>query len=130
MSDYHGLDVTAKLNQIRIAIHSPTPAGNNDVGYSYALAVKEARTSTAPDGITQIPPTSIVPWLEATNPTEYSEIQNGTIVETVENVEFDANASNAAKVQVMNAYVAARIPEITQEVTHRLEFWGADRNLP
>jgi len=121
MSDYHGLEVSAKFNTIRIAIHSNTPNGTNLVGYAYDQALLEYFGET---------PTTAVPWLEATNPTEFGQIQTGNVFETVEVVGFDANATQSEKVQAMNEYVAARKPQVEADMLRRLEYWGADRMLP
>ena len=122
MADYYGLETTAKFNQIKIAIHAASPNGNNLVGYPYDQAVKEVLTTTAPDGITQIGPETVVPWLETTDPATAEAIRTGDIFESVQNVSYDANGSQNEKVQAMNDYVAAEIPVLIDAMQKRLEY--------
>lgn len=118
MANYHVLDISGR-DRARVVFHIPIPAGNNSAGipFQQALAQYDPKLGSA------------VPWLQDSNPTEHAQILSGAVYEREEVVEFNANATDLEKRNVLDvrftqlsAAALARLQEI-------LRFWGLDRDV-
>lgn len=125
MANYHGMQIHPDRDEIRIAFHIPVPDEDNAAGVNLRTALK-AWLESERGGIT----TSEVPWLETSDPTEYTAVVAGEIYELVEWMEFDANASNSEKQAEMDAYFEVLEASVPDKLREQLKFWGKDRDVP
>jgi len=111
MAEYFVLDGAVKENHYRVAAHVAVPGGNNAAGKPWTVVAVEFQESTV----------SAVPWLTA--PVQ-AELDNGTKLEFVMNIEVDA--ASVAKLASFEAALAAQVTVETAELQARLEFWGQE----
>lgn len=124
MADFHVLDITDKKDVARIAFHFAAPVGNNQAGVAYSAAYKEWREE---NGVTLA---SRVPDLTNDDPTEAAAIAAGTVLEHMESVQFNANATNNQKLAAIQARWTALNASLPAEVAENLKFWGYDGDVP
>lgn len=124
MADYHILE-TPNIDRARVAFHyTVPPAETNAVGKLLTEAVNEHLGGSSRANVTQ------VPWLQATNPTEYADIQSGATYEHVTTVYFDGNASNAEKQQIIEDTHDNIGSAVLNTMREKLKFWGYDGTVP
>lgn len=123
MSDYHGLDVQTRGDRIRVVFHLTVPAENNAIGYPLQQAVKEFNEDQSETGIIE----TAVPWDIGL---ELNELQAGQLVETVEIVTFDINASLVERQNAMDQRWRELDAESDDFLRTKFEFWGRDRDVP
>lgn len=110
MSDFHILDINDRRDVARVAFHFDTPAGNNAAGVAYATALAQWKTpATVVTGLAQL---------------EADAIAAGTVIEHAETVQFNANATNGQKQQVIRDRWTALNAVIPGRVSENLRFWG------
>lgn len=124
MANYHLMEISAKGDEARVAFHFVTPVETNVAGVALKDAYKEWQER---DGGAL---GTVLPWLAATNPTEDGQITNGEVVEHVESVQFDANATNAQKQAVLDSRWTALSTIIPDRIRRQLKFWRMNRNVP
>ncbi|MDY6893884.1 MAG: hypothetical protein SVO01_00475 [Thermotogota bacterium] len=122
MSNYHVLETSEKDHASRVAFHIAVPVENNAVGINLCTAVSQFLAGTET-------PTS-VPWLEATNPSEYAQLQNGEVYEHSAEVTYNANLTIAGKRDLLDARYSQLATSIPKIIRSKFRFWGLDRNVP
>lgn len=110
MSDYHVMEIRDKGDSAHLAFHFDTPAGTNAAGVLYSDAL-----------VAWLSPTTDVPDL---GQTEADAIAAGTVIEYAEMVEFDANATNQQKLNVIEARWTQLSSIIPGRIQENLRFWG------
>jgi hypothetical protein len=122
MANYHVLN--SSKDSAVVAFHVPTPSGTNFASKTWADAYKEYKEAEVGGAIQ-----SEVPWLETGNPTEFAQVQAGTMVEKVESVALDGNATDGQKATTIDARWTALSVTIPNKIQEQLNFWGLDRNV-
>ena len=118
--NYHVLQ-SSRGDRVNVVFHISVPDELNAVTVNLRDAVKQY---LAGQGIV-----SQVPWLEANNPTEYAQIQNGEIYEHSTVVQYNVNFSDADKRTEMDSKYTAMAVLIQDEIRSRFKFWGLDRDV-
>jgi len=119
MANYHVLQCSHKKDSATVVFHISVPDENNSVGVNLRTAVKHHYPVE----------TSQVPWLEASDPTEFTQIQNGEIYEHSELVEFNATLTVAEKRAICDSRYTSLVSVIQDRIGNILEFWGLDRDV-
>lgn len=116
--DYHVLEISVDGGKAhaRVAMHIPTPAGNNAAGTSFAAALAEKNGTV----------TSVLPSI--TGP-EQTALNDGSLVEVVETVELIVAQSNAEKQAALDAAYTAAVAREQAEIQKRMWGWGFERNV-
>ena len=115
-TNYYVLSGNPKGTTLQVAFHVVVPAGDNAAGVAWQTAVVEYRGMPDQPGTT-----SIVPGLAAA---EQTKLDAGQLVEFVEPVRDDANASDADRKSNVETHVRDRAIEIGTELGHLLQHWG------
>lgn len=115
-TNYYVLQGSPKGTSLQVVLHVVVPGGNNAAGVAWQTAVVDYLS--LPQGLGTV---SIVPGLAVA---EQTKLDNGQLVEYVEGVRDDANASDAARKTNVETHVAARAAEIGTELANMLQHWG------
>ena len=118
MANYHVLDVTGR-DRARVVFHIPVPAEQNGAGKEFQAAVRQYLSGNV----------TAVPWLQTDDPVEYAQIVNGAVYEHAETVGYDANKTNQAKRDVIDARYTALVAVVQEKIREKFRFWGLDRNV-
>jgi len=118
MSNYHVLDANDKEDKIRVAFHIAVPDEVNAASVNLRECVSQF--------ISQI---TIVPWLEADLPTEYTQIGNGEVYEHSQVVQVNANLSVIEKRTILDTKFNQLNTVIPDLIRGRFRFWGLDRDV-
>lgn len=110
MSDFHVLEINDLKDKARVGFHFDTPAGNNAANVSFATALAQWKA-----------PVTAIPGL---GQTEKDAIAAGTVIEHVETVQLNANATNGQKQAAIQAKWTALNATIPGKIAENLKFWG------
>ena len=121
MSDFHVLETSEKDHASRVAFHIAVPNENNAVSVNLRTAVSQYLA--AQEVVTS------VPWLEATNPSEYTQLQNGEVYEHSAEVRYSANLSVPEKRGLLDARYSQLASNIPAIIRSKFRFWGLDRDV-
>ena len=125
MATYTVLENAAKSNRSNVVVEFDVPVGDNSANVAWRAIVAELRAveQATPDAIATVNPRKL-------GHTAYlASLDAGQIVEVPLSVEYNANLSNAAKVAVLDAAVAAKVTEFTSEFASLYEFYGTERTV-
>jgi hypothetical protein len=120
MSNYHILDVTVQRNKARVAFHMSVPDETNSASptpVNLRTALSEYN-ELYEVGISQVPNHATAFILEN------ASLISGEVIEVVETMEFDANASNVAKLGIVESRWTGLNAVIGDEIRQRFKFWG------
>jgi len=118
MSNYHVLGVNDKEDKVRVAFHFVVPDELNSASVNLRECVSQF--------ISQI---TIVPWLEADFPTEYTQIGNGEVYEHSLAVQVNANLSVLEKRTILDNKFNQLNTVIPDLIRGRFRFWGLNRDV-
>lgn len=119
MSNYHILQQDDGHNVVSVAFHIPVPAETNGAGKNLKDCIKQ-----------HLGPSSSVPWLQAGNPTEYAQVENGEVYEHVESIQFsNAHETVANKRAQLDAKWTSLNGADPDKIRTRYQWWGTDRNV-
>jgi hypothetical protein len=110
MSDYHILELSRAQDEARVAFHLDVPDTTNAAGVNYRTALVQYLGTIE----------TVVPGLD----TAAHGLDNGSVHEIVETVNFSANDTNADKRTAIETAYSARQAGLIAAVQARLEFWG------
>lgn len=110
MSDFHVLEVNDRKDSARVVFHFDTPAGNNAAGVAYSAALVAWKS-----------PATVVPGL---GQAEADAVAAGTVIEHVEAVAFNANATNGQKQAAIQNRWTALNGILPTRLSENLRFWG------
>jgi hypothetical protein len=119
MANVHILERTG--NGYRVAVHIPTPAGNNAAAVAWSAALLRSGrggTTELPDG-------------DGTGGTilaaEKLTITNGTVMELIETIEPPPTLAGAALLTWLDQWYAAKVIEVQNGIQARLNQYGRVR---
>ena len=120
MSDWHALGSSDKGNRIEIVVHTAVPNTTNDAAptnINHRVAAAEYVSLTKGSTVSRLP--GIVAG-------EQTQLDNGELVESVINVEFDANQTPAQRHAAVAAAAGVEQAEVGADMTVILQYWGGD----
>jgi hypothetical protein len=131
MSDFHVLEQSRLKDRVQVAFHFDVPDVQNAASRNLADAyIDMLDQHWEPYFTGHTRPVSQVPRLQVTHPTEYSALANGTKIERVESVEFDASLTNGEKLTLIQNRWTALNGLIPDELSSVLGFYGYSADVP
>ena len=118
--NYHILKQSSKKDTVEVVFHIPIPATNNFAIKTFQIALKERLTQNG------VVISSIVPNIDST---ELTQLQNGELLEVVENINFSANLTNVQKREIIRTRFSILSSEISVRIQDELRFWGFAENI-
>lgn len=112
----HILEVNEKEDKARVAMHFSVPTGQNQAGIDWSTVIQSVVEDT----------TSVVPTIQTA---EQTELTNGTKIEIVKTIEFDAHATDAEKIAVIDAAYTAEETIQTALISKKYKYWGMERTV-
>jgi hypothetical protein len=124
--NYHILQIAVKpdnkSDSATVIFHISVPAINNDVSYSYRTAIREFKEFTSETGVI----TSRLPYIQQA---ELDQLKTGELIEEVVSVEYNADLSNAQKLNIIEAEYTARKDALLTKAQNALRFWGKEGDV-
>lgn len=117
VSNYHILEVNRKQDDARVVFHIDVPADTNFAGMTYRAALVE--------WLGGAPVESAIPGLD----TAAHGLDDGSIYEHVEVVDFPADETNANKQAIIEATYISRQAAILARIQAQLEFWSFNADV-
>ena len=113
MADYILLESADKQNQVRVVVHTAVPNSNNAVGVKW----RDALVAWKGDATSAVPVSMLPAGVQA-------DLDTGAVYEWGDDIDFDANLSNAAKLAAINTWVSDNEADEFTRLQSILEFYG------
>ena len=122
MADYHVL--TGSNRSVRVAMHFPTPVGNNEVGVLWSTALLNSGvggTTVLRDSTTGDPTTAGPGEISDNNKTA---IEAGLLYELVAMLKLNGDETNAQKVAAVESLYTRHQSTATGRIADQLRYFG------